>query len=152
MSRLFKTRTVAASDAVTMRFHRLTLPLALLLCACARHDAAPARPASCTPQLQTRLYLGLDTPTGPVHDADWQRFVDDVVTPRFSDGLTVLEARGQWRDAHGVTTREASRVIEIVHGDAVAQQQKLAEIAGHYKARFRQQAVLLTQASVRACL
>jgi len=71
---------------------------------------------------------------------------------RFGAGLTVLEARGQWRDARsGATTREASRVVEIVHADGPQRQRDLAEVAAHYKARFRQQAVLVTQAPVRAC-
>jgi hypothetical protein len=145
----------AVRDPAAMCRRRSVLLVALLLCACVRHDApvASARLGTCAPQLQTRLYFGLDTPDGPVADAGWQAFIDEIVTPRFGDGLTVLEARGQWRDAHsGATTREPSRVVEIVHADAPAQQHSLAEIAAHYKRRFRQQAVLMTQAPVRACL
>jgi hypothetical protein len=125
------------------------------LASCAPSDAPylPHRLSTCTPQVQSRLYFGLVTPEGPLGDAQWQAFIDDVVTPRFGDGLTVLDARGQWRDARsGATTREASRVVEIVHADAPQRQRELAEIATHYKARFRQQAVLVTQAPVRACL
>src|SRR5689334_19268923 len=33
-----------------------------------------------------------------VGEADWIRFLDQEVTPRFPDGLTVLNGRGQWRD------------------------------------------------------
>ncbi|PCO16625.1 hypothetical protein CQA18_26060, partial [Enterobacter hormaechei] len=28
--------------------------------------------------------------------AEWQTFVDSQVTPRFKDGLTVFDAKGQW--------------------------------------------------------
>lgn len=125
------------------------------LASCAPSDAPdpPLRLSTCTPQVQSRLYFGLDTPKGPLADAQWQAFVDEIVTPRFGAGLTVLEARGQWRDARsGATTREPSRVVEIVHADAPQRQRELAEIAAHYKARFGQQAVLVTQAPVRACL
>lgn len=125
----------------------------LLAGACA---STPERPiplpvANCTHQVQSRLYFGLDTPDGPVTDTAWEAFVDGVVTPRFAQGLTIFEARGQWRDAKGATAKEGSRVIELVHADSAEQRQALNEIVSTYKARFRQEAVLLTQTPVRAC-
>ena len=33
-----------------------------------------------------------------VNEADWSRFVDREITSRFPNGLTVLNAAGQWRD------------------------------------------------------
>jgi Protein of unknown function (DUF3574) len=107
--------------------------------------------SSCKSQTQSRLYFGLDAPGGRVPDASWSEFVDRTVTPRFPQGLTLLEGRGQWRDAKGVTLKESSRVIEIVHADTVEERQALSEIVGDYKARFHQESVLLTQATVRAC-
>ena len=37
-----------------------------------------------------------------VDDAAWASFLADTATPRFPNGLTVLDARGQWRDPGGV--------------------------------------------------
>ena len=32
-----------------------------------------------------------------VTEARWSRFLADEITPRFPDGLTVVDASGQWR-------------------------------------------------------
>src|SRR5882672_5004424 len=34
-----------------------------------------------------------------VSETQWGRFVDREISPRFPDGLTVLDARGAWRDS-----------------------------------------------------
>jgi hypothetical protein len=77
-----------------------------------------------------------------VSEAQWGRFVDREVSPRFPDGLTVLDAKGEWRDAVRKTiVHEPSKVVEIVlpgRPDDVAQ---LNQIAQAYKTRFRQQSV-----------
>jgi hypothetical protein len=130
----------------------LVLALALATAACTPSGAVDTtRPALCSQRWQTRLFFGLDAPSGPVADAAWQAFVDEVVTPRFDEGLTVFEARGQWRDASGVTIREPSRIVEVIHDDSAAYRRNLAETVDTYKSRFHQQAVLLTQVPVRAC-
>ena len=42
------------------------------------------------------LYFGRNRPAGgEVADADWEAFLGAVVTPRFPDGLTIVEAHGQ---------------------------------------------------------
>lgn len=47
---------------------------------------------------RTELYFGRNIPTGGiVSESDWQKFVDEAVTPRFPGGMTVLDA-----DGHGV--------------------------------------------------
>lgn len=121
------------------------LAAAVLLAGC----AAPAATPGCAERTVERLYFGLATPAGEVGEDEWRRFVDAEITPRFPDGLTIVEARGQWRGADGRVLRESSRVVEIVHdGEAEA---RLAEIVARYKARFRQESVLRTSAPARAC-
>jgi len=45
---------------------------------------------------QTTLYFGLNRPAGAqITGSEGQQFVDQDVTPRFRDGLTVFDARGQ---------------------------------------------------------
>jgi hypothetical protein len=77
-----------------------------------------------------------------VSNADWSRFLASEITPRFPDGLTVLDASGQWRDpARGVAVREPSKVVLIVYRDEPTAQARLTAIAEAYKRRFAQRSV-----------
>jgi hypothetical protein len=105
----------------------------------------------CTPQTASRLYFGFDTPEGPLSETRRQAFVESEVAPRLPAGFTVWTARGQWRSSDGATRQEDSRVLEVVGADDAAQRHRLAEIVGRYEARFRQESVLVMQASARAC-
>jgi uncharacterized protein DUF3574 len=89
------------------------------------------------------LYFGRNRPDGgQVSDADWQAFLDEVVTPRFPAGLTVVEATGQWKGQSGEVERERAEVLTVLHaGDAPARR-AVAEVAAEYKRRFQQEAVL----------
>src|ERR1700761_7838995 len=50
-----------------------------------------------------------------VSEGQWARFVAREITPRFPDGLTVFEARGQWRDReNNKIVREPSKIVQIV--------------------------------------
>lgn len=140
---------------------RRRLPLPALSCALALAGCAGAPPqpeaagpslGACAQRIAARLYLGLEMPGGRVTEAAWQGFVDEVVTPRFPDGFTVLRGEGQWRGGDGRITREPSRVLEVIGAEGPARRQALAEIVDAYKARFRQEAVLVTESPVRACL
>jgi hypothetical protein len=85
------------------------------------------------------LYFGTEIPGGgTVNDADWQKFLEEVVTPRFPDGFTTWEATGQWRDKLGVIEHERTHIVQIVGPS----EQKIREIIDTYKQRFRQEAVL----------
>jgi hypothetical protein len=89
------------------------------------------------------VYFGRNRPGGgTVSDADWQRFLDEVVTPRFPSGLTVVEATGQWRGQSGVVERERSEVVTVFHGSDDASHRSVAELTAEYKRRFEQEAVL----------
>lgn len=89
---------------------------------------------------RVELFFGAGRTLGRQQKA-WRDFVARVVTPRFPDGLTVVDAAGQWRGAHGLE-REASRMMIIIYrpdGDSDA---KIEAIRSVYKARFKQQSVL----------
>jgi hypothetical protein len=114
----------------------LLLLLALSLAACAGRP--PACPAGTAPWQRADLYFG----TGDVPPASWQDFLAREITPRFPDGLTVLDAAGQWRDpADGRITAEPARVVEILFPPAPSRLAALAEIRAAYRARFAQQSV-----------
>lgn len=77
-----------------------------------------------------------------VGDAAWLRFLSREVTPRFPDGLSILDAAGQWRDpARGRITREPSKLVIIVTPDEAGTQERIVAIVAAYKRQFRQQSV-----------
>ena len=96
-----------------------------------------------------RLFFGTNIPSGgQVSDDDWKSFVKDVVTPRFKDGLTVLEGDGQWLDPRGVVVREHVHIVEVAHKRDAATDEAIRTIADEYKKRFKQDAVLRVTAPV----
>jgi hypothetical protein len=94
---------------------------------------------------QAELFFGRDIPAGgSVTDRDWQSFLDEEITPRFPDGLTVEDASGQWKDRGGIV-REASKRLTIVLSGAPGEQMRLSEVRNAYKARFKQDSVLILE-------
>ncbi|VVU50053.1 hypothetical protein BAN20980_02763 [Burkholderia anthina] len=96
--------------------------------------------------LQADLLFGRDIAgRGPVTDEERTAFLADVVTPRFPDGFTVWDTRGQWRDrATGRTIRETGFVVRIVADDTDDTRARLQAIRHAYVERFRQQSVGIT--------
>ena len=79
---------------------------------------------------------------GNVSDRAWDRFLAAEVTPRFPDGLTVYDARGQWRNQQTRTiARERSKVVMIAMPPESDTDARLQAIIEAYKTRFRQQSV-----------
>ncbi|PKQ04797.1 MAG: DUF3574 domain-containing protein [Alphaproteobacteria bacterium HGW-Alphaproteobacteria-11] len=103
--------------------------------------------------VQSTLYFGLAlSGGGTVSERDWTRFLAEVVTPRFPDGLTVVDAYGQWRDpalADAPIIREATKIIIVVHDDVPEAARALADIKAEYMFRFGQKSVFHTDAAVR---
>jgi hypothetical protein len=75
-----------------------------------------------------------------VSEAAWARFLAREVTPRFPEGLSVLNAAGQWQDKdRGRVVHEPSKLVIIVTADDP--RDKIAAIVAAYKQKFRQQSV-----------
>jgi hypothetical protein len=86
-----------------------------------------------------------------VGKAAWSRFLAREITPRFPDGLTVLDAAGQWRDPGGRgEMRELTRMVIIVTADDAAVRDQIATIVAAYKQQFRQRSVAVISHSVCA--
>ena len=95
--------------------------------------------------IRTELYFGRNIPSGgTVSESDWQKFVDEIVTPRFPDGLTMIDADGQWRSKDGSIAREESKVIVLLYPrkQRKAMNTKIEEIRAEYKKRFSQESVM----------
>ena len=81
--------------------------------------------------------------------ANWRHFLAAVVTPRFPDGLTELEGRGQWRGPRGLS-REATHILVIYYKPDATSEARIEAIRSLYKANFRQASVLRADSS--ACV
>ena len=100
--------------------------------------------------VRTELFFGTDKPGPDVTDYQFNRFVNDTVTPRFPDGLTVLAGNGQWKDSEtGQIVRERSKVVILLYPVDGAQNssRKIEEIRDTYEKKFQQQSVLRTDST-----
>lgn len=101
---------------------------------------------------RTELYLGLSRPDGKtVTDAEWTEFLDSAVTPRFPDGLTILQAQGRYRMSDQRIITETTRVLVILHDPLNESVNcRIEAICDEYARRFEQESVLRTDAPARA--
>jgi hypothetical protein len=94
---------------------------------------------------RTELFFGTAKAEGePVTDEEFKAFVDTVVTPQFPDGLTLLEADGQFRNAAGVIIKEKSFVLILLYPveDFREASKRINAIRNEYKDQFQQESVL----------
>lgn len=143
-----------------MRFHEAAaaLLLSLTLGACV---AAPtpdgatasatlhgdaAHPAQTQNWLRTELYFGIgpaDRPDQGVSEAQWREFLDREVSPRFPDGLSVLDLYGQWRGEQQTRVeRLHSKLIVLLHPDAPQPRADIEAIRAAWKNISGDQSVL----------
>ena len=117
--------------------------LAAALMPAAWAETAPTCPTGTDPFAEYRLFFGRNKGSSEVvSDAAWRSFLAEEITPRFADGLTVLDATGQWRGASGRIARERTKVVVILAppgGDAL---QRTDQIIATYKRTFGQESVL----------
>ncbi|MBC7941059.1 MAG: DUF3574 domain-containing protein, partial [Chitinophagaceae bacterium] len=126
--------------------------------------AAPAQPAAsverastlwafqrCDPGIQAQafarieLFFGLSRPGGVITETEFQQFVDQQVTLRFPDGLTVLSGSGQFRDASGTVIVEPAKLLVLLVPRADREvSAKVEKLRSLYKDQFAQQSVLRT--------
>ena len=122
----------------------LILAGALAGCVSVTHEETAACPAGQESLKTAQLFFGRNVANAPaVSQAQFQQFVDAEITPRFPDGLTVMEGGGQWRGSENQLIREAAKVVLIVlpkRGDAP---QRLDAVRTAYKKRFNQDSGLL---------
>ena len=75
-------------------------------------------------------------------EADFRRFLDQDVTPRFPDGLTVVDGGGQWRGEENHLIREATKVVMVVLPKGRDASGRVEQVRTAYKAKFHQDQVL----------
>jgi len=93
--------------------------------------------------VRTELYFGLSTPGGgQITEQQFDEFVAQVITPRFPDGLTIVDAVGQWRDPSGHISHERSKILIVLHEPGTGSAAAIEEIRAQYKSRFNQESVM----------
>lgn len=117
--------------------------LVLSACATAPSEDMPTCPAGQESMRTAQLFFGRNMGGKPgVSEADFQKFVDTELTPRFPQGLTILDGGGQWKGPENLLIREASKVVVLVFPRGVGGMGKVREVRETYKQRFKQDAVL----------
>ena len=126
-----------------------------LLIALTLGGCASLGPQSCpvgqTSLRTAQLFFGRSIGDAPaVSEAAFRAFVDQEISPRFPDGLTVLDGGGQWRGKEDRPIREASKVVMIVLPNGREASDRIEAVREAYKAKFHQESVLLVTAA--ACV
>lgn len=94
---------------------------------------------------RTELYFGRDKNDGTeVSNEEWNSFLDEIVTPKFPDGLTVLDAKGQWKNNDGKIVKESSKLLILLYpvNKWKSSNRKIEQIRNIYKKRFKQFGVM----------
>jgi hypothetical protein len=144
-TRVFDALWAGTTPRLACQVFRFAAAILLIIIACS--PSANAQSPECRAGLQPRevaeLLFGRNIGGRlGVSEAQWGRFVGREISPRFPDGLTVLDAKGEWRDtARKTLVHEPSKVVEIVLPGKPEDGERLKEIAAAYKSRFRQQSV-----------
>ena len=123
---------------------RALMPL-LVIATAAWASPTPAQPVTCAdplkPMLRAELLFGRNIGNRlGVSERQWRRFVDRELTPRFPDGLSTVDGKGQWRDG-GTIVREPSKIVVVVMADDPGAHERLAAAASAYIRQFKQKSV-----------
>jgi hypothetical protein len=105
-----------------------------------------AHPGKTQGWVDTKLYFGLgpsDVADKGVTEADWRGFLDKEVTPRFPDGLSVIDVYGQWQGKNATTPeRIRSKLLIIDYPENPANAAKIEAIRSAWKQKTGDQSVL----------
>jgi Protein of unknown function (DUF3574) len=105
-----------------------------------------AHPGHAQGWVDTRLYFGLgpaDDATRGVSEAQWRDFLDKEVTPRFPDGLSVLDVYGQWQGkTETAPERIRTKLLVIDYPDTAENRAKIEAIRSAWKQRTGDESVM----------
>ncbi|WP_263353941.1 DUF3574 domain-containing protein [Acidicapsa acidisoli] len=105
-----------------------------------------AHPAKTQGWVDTQLYFGLGPANAPekgVSEAAWRDFLDKEVTPRFPDGLSVMDVYGQWQGKNETAPeRIRSKMLVIDYPKTSENTAKIEAIRAAWKQKTGDQSVL----------
>jgi len=94
--------------------------------------------------IRSELMFGLSKPDNTiVSEEEWRQFVDNHITPRFKDGLTIIDDSGQWLMQSGMVIKEPSKIVILLHRQSAEADKQIENIRSKYKALFQQESVLM---------
>jgi hypothetical protein len=92
---------------------------------------------------RTELLFGLSRSDGPdITEEEFQTFIDQQVTPRFPEGLTLLAGNGQFQDSTGNIIQEGSKLLILLYPFSRDRSALVDEVRAEYKSAFQQESVL----------
>ena len=90
-----------------------------------------------------KLFLGQSAQGQPrVNEAEFRKFVDVELTPRFPNGLTVVDGGARWPAGEDPLIRQAQKVVLIVLPGQGQASRRIDAVRTAYRARFHQDSVL----------
>ena len=97
-----------------------------------------------TTWVRTELFYGAGRlPHDGKIDTRWENYIDNIVTPRFPEGLTLIEGTGQWRvKPNQQPRRNRTRILILIHEDTPEKSRLVDEIRVLWKEISGQQSVL----------
>ena len=101
---------------------------------------------------RTELFLGRSKSDGSlVTDEEFRRFLDEEITPRFPNGLTLVSGTGQFRGLSGTIMREDSVLLILLYSaEDDKSSERIDQIRHSYKRAFQQESVLRVDS--RSCV
>ena len=136
---------VPVNDSMILRILLLTLAIAWTGCSALPGNKSPlSEKTEPTRLIRTELYYGaIPLPA-------WNKYLAEVVTPRFPDGLSWFDLNGQWLGRSGKVSRLPSRVLVILHEPSLDKDRKVDEARKAFTTQFDQQSVLRVSVPVEA--
>jgi hypothetical protein len=78
-----------------------------------------------------------------VSEAEFARFLEAEVSPRFPDGLTVVDAQGRWTPPAGSEIHDPSKTVMIVLRGTGDDRAKLEAVRAAYTRLYHEPTVLM---------
>jgi hypothetical protein len=93
---------------------------------------------------RTELFFGgLKSDGSMVTEEEFRRFLNEEITPRFPNGLTLMSGTGQFRGSSGMITREDAVLLILLYPAGDGRNSKnIDQIRESYKRAFHQESVL----------
>ncbi|MCY4262651.1 MAG: DUF3574 domain-containing protein [Candidatus Dadabacteria bacterium] len=122
----------------------VVLALCVSILSCSSEAQTNPCPDGTEPYTEYRLFFGRGDANNRqvVTDEDWGRFLEDTITPEFPDGLTLIDAYGQYTDSDEVLIKEDTKVLIILVPSDGGSASGIDRIINEYKRRFIRTSVL----------